>query len=121
MTLPHDRDFDSKAFAARRPQTVRRRRIALHFAYFFLFSSLFVSPPEAVFAGHKPQTDKFEGYVVAVGPKSITVKNKKNIYHVRTFNYSSKVEQQLMKKKLEPGMVVTVHYTRGTDVAVKLK
>jgi hypothetical protein len=121
MTLPHDRDFASKAFAAHRPLTVRRCRIALHFVCFFLFSTLLVAPPKDVFAGHKPKTDKFEGYVVVAGPKSITVKNKKNIYQVRTFNYSPKVEQQLMKKKLEPGRVVTVHYTRGTDVAVKLK
>jgi hypothetical protein len=120
MTFPYNRDFVSKAFAPHLPQREIRRRISLQFVCFLLFSSFLVAPPKVLFAGHKPKTDKFKGYVVAAGPKSITVKDKKNIYHVRSFNYSPKVEQQLMKKKLEPGMTVTVHYTRGTDIAVKL-
>ncbi len=77
--------------------------------------------PVSLDAGSKPKTDKFTGYVVAAGPKSITVKSKQNIYQVRTFNYSPAVEQQVTKKKLQPGAKITVHYTRGTDVAVKLK
>jgi hypothetical protein len=120
MTLPPNRDFSNKAFAVHRLQRAISHRISLQFACFLLLSSLLVAPPNSLFAGHKPKTDKFEGYVVAAGPKSITVKNKKNIYHVRTFNYSPKVEQQIMKKKPEQGKIVTVHYTRGTDVAVKL-
>ena len=120
MTFQHERNFASRGFAAHRPPTVTSRRMILHFICFLLLSSLFVTPPKAVFARHKPKTDKFEGYVVVAGPKSITVKDKKNIYHVRTFNYSPKVEEKLMKKKLEPGNTVTVHYARGTDVAVKL-
>ena len=121
MTLQHERDSVSRRFTAHGTRTIPCRRIFFHIVCFLLLSFLLEVPPKAIFAGHKPPTDSFKGYVVAVGPKAITVKSKENIYHVRTFNYSPKVEQQLMKKKLQPGMMITVHYTRGTDVAVKLK
>jgi hypothetical protein len=121
MTLQHERDSVSRRLTTYRTLTITSRRISSHFICFLLFSALLEVPPKTFFAGHKPPTDSFKGYVVAVGPKAITVKSKDNIYHVRTFNYSPKVEQQLMKKKLQPGMMITVHYTRGTDVAVKLK
>ena len=121
MTLLHERDSVSRGFIAQRIRTITGRRIFFHIVGFLLFFSLLEVPSKTVFAGHKPPTDSFKGYIVAVGPKAITVKNKQNIYHVRTFNYSPKVEQQLMKKKLQPGMMITVYYTRGTDLAVKLK
>lgn len=121
MTLQHERDSVSRRFTVCRTPTTPYRRISFHLISILLFISLLEIPPKTFIAGHKPPTDSFTGYVVAVGPKAITVKNKENIYHVRTFSYSPKVEQQLMKKKFQPGMMITVHYTRGTDVAVKLK
>ena len=68
----------------------------------------------------KPKTDKFEGTVVVVGPKAITVKSRYNIYLVRTFHYSAKLEQKMLRNKPETGKKVTVHYVRGSDLALKV-
>ena len=68
----------------------------------------------------KPKTDKFEGMVVVVGPKAITVKSRHNIYMVRTFHYSAELEQKMLRKKPETGKKVTVHYVRGSDLALKV-
>ena len=68
----------------------------------------------------KPKTDKFEGTVVVVGPKAITVKSRNNIYLVRTFHYSPELEQKILRKKPETGKKVTVHYVRGSDLALKV-
>jgi len=68
----------------------------------------------------KPKTDKFEGTVVVVGPKAITVKSRHNIYMVRTFHYSAKLEQKMLRSKLGMGKKVTVHYVRGSDLALKV-
>ena len=68
----------------------------------------------------KPKTDKFDGTVVVVGPKAITVKSVSNIYLVRTFHYSPELEQKILRKKPETGKKVTVHYVRGSDLALKV-
>jgi len=68
----------------------------------------------------KPKTDKFEGTVVVVGPKAITVKSRYNIYMVRTFHYSAELERKILRKKPEVGKKVTVHYVRGSDLALKV-
>jgi len=68
----------------------------------------------------KPKTDKFEGTVVVVGPKAITVKSRDNIYMVRTFHYSAELEQKMLRKKPATGKKVTVHYVRGSDLALKV-
>jgi len=68
----------------------------------------------------KPKTDKFEGTVVVVGPKAITVKSRHNIYLVRTFHYSEKLEQKILRHKPPVGKKVTVHYVRGSDLALKV-
>jgi hypothetical protein len=68
----------------------------------------------------KPKTDKFDGTVVVVGPKAITVKSRYNIYMVRTFHYSAKLEQKMLRNKLATGKKVTVHYVRGSDLALKI-
>ena len=68
----------------------------------------------------KPKTDKFEGTVVVVGPKAITVKSRNSIYLVRTFHYSPQLEQKILSKKPETGKKVTVHYVRGSDLALKV-
>ena len=120
MCFQHDGEFAGKGSAAQRlPIVSGCRGLFRSLAWVLIFASL-VTNSTAVLARSKTKTDKFEGYVVVAGPKAITVKNKKNIYHVRTFNYSPKLEEKLRKKNLEPGKTVTVHYTRGTDVAVKL-
>ena len=68
----------------------------------------------------RTKTDKFEGTVVVVGPKAITVKSRHNIYMVRTFHYSAELEQKMLRKKPEAGKKVTVHYVRGSDLALKV-
>ena len=68
----------------------------------------------------KPKTDKFEGTVVVVGPKAITVKSRHNIYMVRTFHYSARLEQKILRKKPDAGKKVTVHYVRGSDLALRV-
>jgi hypothetical protein len=68
----------------------------------------------------KPKTDKFDGTVVVVGPKAITVKSISNIYVVRTFHYSPELEQKIQRKKPETGKKVTVQYVRGTDLALEV-
>ena len=68
----------------------------------------------------KPKTDKFKGTVVVVGLKAITVKNRDNIYLVRTFKYSPELEQKMLRRKPEAGKMVTVHHVRGSDLALKV-
>src|SRR5262245_26849204 len=68
----------------------------------------------------KPKTEKFEGTVVVVGPKAITVKSRNNIYLVRTFHYSPELEQKILRKKPATGKKVTVHYIPGSDLALKV-
>jgi len=57
---------------------------------------------------------------VVVGPKAITVKSRHNIYLVRTFHYSARLEQKMLSNKPEAGKKVTVHYVRGSDLALKV-
>ncbi len=68
----------------------------------------------------KSKKATFRGTVVAVGPKAISVKSLRNIYLVRSFNYSPELEKKILKKKPEAGRRVTVHYIRGTDQATKI-
>ncbi len=77
-------------------------------------------PSSALFAKQKIKTQKFSGSVVTVGPSAITVKSRQNIYAIRTFNYSPEVAKKFQKKKPSPGKNVTVHYVRGTDLALKV-
>ena len=121
MPCALQRDLSNTQDAGRRVTWLSWPRIRSLPSSLFVLLFLLAALPTGLEAGHKPKTDKFTGFVVAAGPKSITVKSKDNIYQVRTFNYSPGVEQQLMKKKLQAGSKVTVHYTRGTDVAVKVK
>jgi hypothetical protein len=98
---------------------VRGGSLALVASIFWLLVFLF-SLTSAPQAKTKAKTDEFHGTVVAVGPKAITVKDISHIYHVRTFNYSPKLEKEILRKKPAPGKKVTVRYVRGTDVAVKV-
>jgi hypothetical protein len=91
------------------------RSVCLVFAIWLLLGEL---GPGALQA--KPKTDKFEGTVVVVGPKAITVKSRYNIYMVRTFHYSPELEQKILRNKPETGKKVTVHYVRGSDLALKV-
>jgi hypothetical protein len=50
----------------------------------------------------------------------MTVKSINNIYLVRTFHYSPELEQKILRKKPEAGKKVTVHYVRGSDLALKV-
>jgi hypothetical protein len=94
----------------------RCRSACLVFAALFLLGGL----GSGVLQAAKPKTDKFEGMVVVVGPKAITVKSRDNIYMVRTFHYSAELEQKMLRKKPETGKKVTVHYVRGSDLALKV-
>lgn len=91
------------------------RSSSLAFAAWFLLSGLGLGVLQA-----KPKTDKFRGTVVVVGPKAITVKNRDNIYLVRTFHYSPELEQKILRNKPGAGKMVTVHYVRGSDLALKV-
>jgi hypothetical protein len=74
--------------------------------------------PARISAGTKH--DKFKGTIVFAGPKAITVKNDKNIYLVRTFNYTPALEKKVNAKRPPQGKKVIVHYLRGTDIATSL-
>jgi len=93
----------------------RLRSLCLVFVTWFLLGGLGPGVLQA-----EPKTDKFEGTVVVVGPKAITVKSRHNIYLVRTFHYSTKLEQKMLRNKPEAGKKVTVHYVRGSDLALKV-
>ena len=84
-----------------------------------VFLGLFY-PSSFLFAKQKLKTQKFSGSVVTVGPSAITVKSRENIYKIRTFNYSPELAKKFQKKKPLPGENVTVHYVRGTDLALKV-
>jgi hypothetical protein len=103
----------STFLASQRSETLRS--VCLIFSIWLLLGDL--GPG---FLQAKPKTDKFEGTVVVVGPKAITVKSRDNIYMVRTFNYSAELEQKILRKKPETGKKVTVHYVRGSDLALKV-
>ena len=79
----------------------------------------FLCPP--IFPKEKIKQDKFHGFVVKAGPKAITVKSEENIYLIRTFNYTSQLEEKLKKKSPQPGKKVTVTYVRGSDLATNVK
>ena len=85
-----------------------------------VFFGILYPSSSLLFAKQKLRTQKFSGSVVSVGPNAITVKSRENIYKVRTFNYSPAVMKKFQKKKPEPGKNVTVHYVRGTDLAMKV-
>jgi hypothetical protein len=89
--------------------------VLLGFASCFLLAGLELGVLEA-----KPRTDKFEGTAIVVGPKAITVKSRQNIYLVRTFHYSTQLEQKMLRRKPQTGQKVTVQYVRGSDLALKV-
>jgi len=86
----------------------------------FCTSLLTAIPITSAFATEKLKKDKFYGNVVSVGPKAISVKSKQNMYVVRTFNYTPQLERKIQQKKPAPGRQVTVHYFRGTDLALRV-
>src|SRR2546429_9611959 len=77
-------------------------------------------PCNSIAAKPSQKKDKFRGTVVFAGPKAITVKSEQNTYLVRTFNYTPQLERKIQSKKPSLGVKVTVHYLRGTDIAVKV-
>ena len=86
----------------------------------FCTSLLTAIPITSAFATEKLKKDRFYGNVVSVGPKAISVKSKQNMYVVRTFNYTPQLERKIQQKKPAPGRQVTVHYFRGTDLALRV-
>lgn len=72
----------------------------------------------AVWAG--PKTDKFRGTVVNAGPTAISVKSETNIYQIRSFTYTPELKKKIDAKRPAQGKKVTVHYYRGTNIAVKV-
>jgi hypothetical protein len=86
----------------------------------FCTSLLTAIPTTPGFADEKLKKDKFYGSVVSVGPKAISVKSKQNMYVVRTFNYTPQLEKKILQKKPTPGSQITVHYFRGTDLALRV-
>ncbi|PYV41614.1 MAG: hypothetical protein DMG06_16550 [Acidobacteria bacterium] len=93
----------------------------LAFPKFILWAVLLaLISSSTVSAKHSLKTDRFRGSVVVIGPKAITVKSEQNTYLVRTFNYTPQLERKIQSKKPSLGVKVTVHYLRGTDIAVKV-
>jgi hypothetical protein len=88
----------------------------------FLFCTplLTAIPITPAFANEKLKKDKFRGNVVSAGPRAISVKSKQNMYIVRTFNYTPQLEKKIQKKRPAPGKQITVHYLRGTDLALQV-
>jgi hypothetical protein len=76
--------------------------------------------PHFNLASGNQKKEKFRGTVVHAGPKAITVKSQNNIYMVRTFNYTPQLEKKIHSKPPVSGKKVTVHYLRGTDLAIKV-
>jgi hypothetical protein len=71
-----------------------------------------------VWAGQK--TDKFRGTVVNAGPTAISVKSETNIYQIRSFDYTPALKKKIDAKRPAQGKKVTVHYYRGTNIAVSV-
>ena len=91
------------------------------FLIFLFYTPLLTAIPiTPAFANEKLKKDKFRGNVVSAGPRAISVKSKQNMYIVRTFNYTPQLEKKIQKKKPAPGKQITVHYLRGTDLALQV-
>jgi hypothetical protein len=82
-----------------------------------LLTAILITP---AFADERLKKDKFRGNVVSAGPRAISVKSKQNMYIVRTFNYTPQLEKKIQQKKPAPGRQITVHYFRGTDLALRV-
>jgi hypothetical protein len=67
-----------------------------------------------------PKHDTFRGKVVFAGPQAISVQSDKDIYRVRSFRYTPKLEKKILKHQLPQGKRVKVHYYRDTDLAFKV-
>jgi hypothetical protein len=63
---------------------------------------------------------KFKGTVVWAGPKAISVQSSQNIYLVREFQYTQKLEEKINLKRPPKGAVVTVHYYVENNTAFKV-
>jgi hypothetical protein len=120
MVFQHNGKSAVKGSARHRQASACVCRVLSRNLFWLLIAANLASPSTVVLAKSRTKTDKFEGYIVHVGSKAITVKNKNNIYQVRTFSYSPKLEEKIRKRNLAAGKMVTVHYMHGTDVALKL-
>jgi hypothetical protein len=74
----------------------------------------------------KPKTEKFKGEVLLVTRVAITVRDRENKNHVRTFNYDEKLAEKINKqfdenKTYQHGDRVVIKYIAGTDEALKIK
>jgi hypothetical protein len=77
--------------------------------------------PKVVYKQPKIKLDTFHGEVVNFTSKAITVRDPKNVYNVRTFDYSPQLEQKLQNRLMEKGAKVTVKYQTRSNVAVVVK
>jgi hypothetical protein len=67
-----------------------------------------------------PKHATFRGKVVFAGPEAISVQNEKDIYLVRSFRYTAKLEKKIRENRPPQGKRVDVHYYQGTDIAFKV-
>lgn len=96
------------------PAPMRFKRIkTLFFSFLLIFLTL-----STLQAG--PKHDTFRGKVIFAGPTNISVQNEKDIYQVRSFRYTPKLEKRIFKHRIPQGKRVRVHYYRGTDLAFKV-
>jgi len=74
----------------------------------------------------KPKTEKFKGEVLLVTRAAITVRDRENKNHVRTFIYEEDLAEKVNKhfdenKVYQYGDRVEIKYVVGTDQALKIK
>jgi len=73
----------------------------------------------------KPKVEKFKGEVLHANMIQIIVRSAKNEKVIRTFTYTPKVKEQIMKiidrGGYQTGDKVEIHHEAGSDVAIKIK
>jgi len=84
-------------------------------------SAQVTTAPTIVIKQPKPKSDYFHGNVVNFTPKAVTVRDPKNVYNTRTFDFTPELAAKLENRHMEPGVKITVKYLRGSSTAVHLK
>jgi hypothetical protein len=81
--------------------------------------------PPVIAKSTAPKPLKFDGQVVASTSATIMVRSKENAMLTQTFSFSPAVREQMLKivnkGGYQYGDKVVIHYTPGTNVAVKVQ
>jgi hypothetical protein len=107
--------------------TTTRNLQAVALAFVFLsfavpcVSAQVTTAPTIIIKQPKPKYDYFRGQVVNFTPKIVTVREPKNVYNTRTFDFTPELAGKLENRHMEPGTKITVKFLRGSSTAVRLK